>query len=219
MRGDGRGGSVTTYAQPEDRTQHRHVRSGTGWKVYVAAVVVGLLAAAAGAVVAGLRPARYDSVAALALDQPRAIAAGADAGVVNKLSALRLKYTGLVPTQEFAERLTGTAGLQPGAIRSRLFARASGGSLILEVGARSSDADTSHELAQAAADELVQYVADEQSAAQIPDELRFTMTVVTPASGGHKVVPTFKQELGAAGLAGLVVFAAVLAVAAIRTND
>lgn len=210
---------MTTHAQPGDRVDHSRARAGTGWRIYVIALVLGLVAAVVAGVIAGLRPAKYESVAALAIDQPKAIAASADAGVVNKLSALRLKYTGLVPTQEFAERLTGATGLTAGEIRPLVFARSAGGSLIFEVGARSSDADRSHSVAQAVADSLVQYVQDEQADASIPEDQRFTLTVVTPASGGRKVVPTGNQELGAAGLAGLVVFAAVLAVAAIRDRD
>jgi hypothetical protein len=210
---------VTTHAQRDHRDDFGLARSRTGWRVYVAALVLGVVAAVAAGVVVGLRTDKYESVAALAIDQPRAIAASADAGVVSKLSSLRLKYTGLVATQEFADRLDGQAGLPAGAIKSALFGRASGGSLILEIGARTTSLATSHTLAQAAADELVRYVQDEQQSAGIPALQQFTMRVVTPASAGRRVVPTLKQEVGAAGLAGLVVFAAVLAVAAIRDRD
>jgi uncharacterized protein involved in exopolysaccharide biosynthesis len=185
----------------------------------VLALVLGVVAAVGAGMLAGLRTEKYESVAALAIDQPRAIAASGDAGVVNKLSALRLKYTGLLPTQAFAERLTTETGMSPDAIRHALFARTSGGSLILEVGSRTATAERSHALTQAAADELVSYVQAEQATAGIPEDQRFKMTVVTPASVARKVVPTLKQQVGAAGLAGLVVFAAVLVIAAIRDRD
>jgi hypothetical protein len=210
---------VTTYAQPHHRVDDRRARSGAGWRVYVVAVVLGLLAAVGAGVRVGLRPDKYESVAALAIDQPRAIAASGDAGVVNKLSSLRLKYTGLLPTEAFAERLTAPTGMSTNTIRHALFARTSGGSLILEVGARTATPERSHSLAQAAANGLVNYVQEEQATAGIPEDQRFTMTVVTPASVARKVVPTVKQQVGAAGLAGLIVFAAVLVIAAIRDRD
>src|SRR5947208_10184047 len=64
----------------------------------IVATIVGL--AASYAVAKGTH--RYQSLALVEIDQPLAIAASPDDGVVAKLSRLRYKYAGLMRTETFA---------------------------------------------------------------------------------------------------------------------
>jgi capsular polysaccharide biosynthesis protein len=183
------------------------------------AVIVGVVAAVIAAVVVASEQVKYQSTATMAIDQPRAIAASGDAGVVSKLSALRTKYTGLVKTQTFAQPIAADLGFNVNSVRSQLFARSPQDSLLIQVGALTADRTTSQKLAEAASSALTDYVQNEQEAAQIPKENRFTITEVTPAGPGVKVSPTRKRIVGAAGLAGLLGFAAVFAALSVRARD
>ncbi len=180
------------------------------------ALVVGVVAAAVAAAAVAAQPAKYQSVATMAIDQPRAIAASGDAGVVAKLSALRSKYTGLVTTQVFAEPIAQRLGLNPNYVRSKLFAQEPVNSLLIRVGAQTGNRAQSHTLAEAAATELNQYVQNEQEQAAVPKAEVFTITEVSPAGVGAKVSPTKKRIAAAGGLAGLLVFAAVFAALSLR---
>lgn len=211
---------ITDLDVEERRGLRRAVaRRRPGWVWFALALVLGAVAAGIAGLTVAAEKVKYESVAALAVDQPRAIAVSGDAGVVDKLSALRYKYAGLLTTQTFAEPVATQLHATVGQVRGALFATTPGNSLIMNVGARTTSAATSQAVAQTAADALVRYVQNEQTSAGIKPDLQFTMTVVTPADPGQKISPTFKRELGAAGLAGLVVFAAVLAVVAIRTRE
>lgn len=183
------------------------------------ALVVGLVAAAIAAVVVGSEQVKYQSIATMAIDQPRAIAASGDAGVVAKLSTLRTKYTGLVRTQLFDQPIADKLNVNVNAVRSQLFARAPQDSLLIQVGALTANPKTSQTLAEAAASALTDYVQNEQKDAQIPEINRFTITEVTPAGMGIKVSPTNRRIAGAAGLAGLLGFAAVFAALSVRARD
>jgi capsular polysaccharide biosynthesis protein len=187
--------------------------------VYAVAVAVGIVAAVAAFLAVRLQAAKYESTSAIAVDQVRAIAVSGDAGVVAKLSALRNKYAGILTSEEFAAPVATTVHLAPGTVRASLFAVVPGDGLIFEVGARTSSATTSREIAAAAATALVNYAQEEQTAAGIQPDQQFTLRVVTPAEGAAKISPTRKKEAGAAGLAGLLAAAVVLAVAAIRSRD
>lgn len=193
---------------------------GQRWVVAAGlALIVGIVAAVLAAVVVASGQVKYQSVATMAIDQPRAIAASGDAGVVSKLSALRTKYTGLVTTQTFAQPIADKLNANVNAVRGQLFARAPENSLLIQVGAVTANRTTSQTLADAAASALTDFVNNEQEAARIPDVNRFTITQVTPAGIGIKVSPTRKRIVGAAGLAGLLGFAAVFAALSVRARD
>jgi capsular polysaccharide biosynthesis protein len=182
-------------------------------------VVVALIAAGAAAAAVAAQSAKYQSVATMAIDQPRAIAASGDAGVIAKLSVLRSKYSGLVTTQVFALPIAQQLGLNPNFVRSRLFARTPQNSLIIQVGAQTGSRNQSRTLAEGAAAGLTKYVQDEQQQAGVADNNRFTIDQVTPAGPGVKVSPTRKRILAAAGLAALLAFAAVFAALSLRGRE
>lgn len=183
------------------------------------AVVVALVAAGAAAFAVLAQSAKYQSVATMAIDQPRAIAASGDAGVIAKLTALRTKYSGLVTTQVFALPIAQQLNVPPNVVRNGLFAETPQNSLIIRVGARTGSRDQSRALAEAAATGLTRYVQDEQVQAAVPEGNRFTIDEVSPAGPAAKVSPTKKRVLAAAGLAGLLAFAAVFAALSLRGRE
>jgi len=183
------------------------------------AVVVGVVAAVVAAAIVASGQVKYQSVATMAIDQPRAIAASGDAGVVSKLSTLRTKYTGLARTQIFDQPIADKLGVNVNLVRSELFASAPANSLLIQIGAVTADRTASQRLAEAASSALTDYVQKEQQDAHIPAASQFTITEVTPAGPGIKVSPTRRRTLGAAGLAGLLGFAAVFAALSVRARD
>lgn len=183
------------------------------------AVVVALVAAAAAGVAVLAQSAKYQSVATLAIDQPRAIAASGDAGVIAKLTALRTKYSGLVTTQVFAAPIAQQLNLSPNVVQSGLFAETPPNSLIIRVGARTGSRERTRTLADAASTALTNYVQNEQVQAGVPDSNRFTIDQVSPAGPALKVSPTRKRVLAAAALAGLLAFAAVFAALSLRGRE
>lgn len=195
-------------------------RGRSAWLTFGLALLVGLVAAGITWGVVASQKAQYESVATLAIDQPRAIAASGDAGVISKLSSLRLKYAGLVTTQAFAAPLAqGLSGADPIRVRNALFARVPGNSLLLQVGAQGHDRQAARSIADAAANSLVSYVQDEQQKAGIPTAQQFTFTVVTPAAAARKISPTNRKIAGATALAGLLGFAVVVAALSLRSRD
>jgi capsular polysaccharide biosynthesis protein len=183
------------------------------------AVVVGLVAGLAAAAAVAVQPAKYASAATMAIDQPRAIAASGDAGVVAKLAALRTKYAGLVTTQIFATPIGQKLGLPAAYVRSQLYAQLPENSLLIVVGSETASADQAQALASAASSALTQYVADEQRAAGIPEANWFTIKEVTPAYPGVKVAPSRKKIAAAGGLAALLGFAATFAALSLRRRE
>jgi capsular polysaccharide biosynthesis protein len=205
---------VSTSAAADDGGTSRR-----GWLAVGLALLVGVIAAVVAGAVVGTQKAYYDSVATMAIDQPRALAASGDAGIVAKLTALRSKYSGLVTTQVFAQPIADDIGLEVGLVRSRLFARTPSNSLLIQVGAHTAQRGSSQALAEAAAEALTEYVQKEQSDAGVPEDARFTITEVSPAGAAVKVSPTGKRIAASAGLAGLVGFAAVFAALSLRARD
>src|SRR3954452_21039706 len=189
------------------------------WSAFLLALLLGAIAASVAGFVVRQQPADYQSSSAIAVDQLRPLVFSGDAGVVAKLVTLRFKYTGYVTTLDFADTVANATHLSAGTVHGALFASAAPNSLILVVGARTHDAAQSARIAAAAADALVEHVKAEQTAAGIKPEVQVTMKVVTPATRGVQISPTLKKEVGAAGVAGLVVVAAALSVAALRTRE
>jgi hypothetical protein len=69
-------------------------------------------------------------------------------------------------------------------------ANAPGPSLAILVGARTTDPARAQQIAQATAEQLVKYVADEETRAFIPARDQIVMTIVVPSFLGVKVEPT-----------------------------
>src|SRR3954453_17011923 len=189
------------------------------WSAFLLALLLGAIAASVAGFVVRQQPADYQSSSAIAVDQLRPLVFAGDAGIVAKLVSLRFKYTGYVTTLEFADAVAHATNLPSGTVHRALFASAAPNSLILELGASTHAPALSQKIASAAADALVQHVRAEQTAAGIKPDAQVTTRVVTPATGAVQTSPTVKKEVGAAGVAGLVVAALVLSVAALRSRE
>jgi tyrosine-protein kinase len=182
----------------------------------VAAVVAGVFVGGLAALLMVTSPPTYQSQAALLIDQPRAIAASGDAGVVAKLSNLRLKYVGIVATSRIAGPAAARAGVPAARARADLSAAASPNSLLLVVIARDENGALVQRLAQAAAQQLVRDVDDEQNRYKIPPAQRFFFSIVTPASPAVKVEPTDKRVAAVSLVSGALAAAVVLTAFVLR---
>ncbi len=178
--------------------------------------VVALVVAGVAALIVWLRPDVYQSTAVLSIDQPRAIAASADAGVIDKLSRLRLKYAGLVSTEAFAAPVAAHFGTSSADVSRELFAKPVGDSLLLQVGAQAPDKSSARQLAGAAAEALVEYVHHEETSNHIPGGERFSFSLVSAAEDGQHISPSGKSIAGAGALAGVVALGAGLALVSLR---
>jgi hypothetical protein len=218
--------STTTIPRPKTPppTDRPYVSSATlaarrtiTWRrphpiVIVASALVGLLLALVAGVAVHRGTPTYQSIAALEIDQPRALVLSPDDGVVAKLSRLREKYAGLVHTTVFAQPVAQQLGLPVGVIQSTLSARIDPDSLLLEVGARAHSQAETQAIARAGAQRLVDYTRSEQAADKIPAEQRVTFTVLTPAGPAGKVLPT--QRRGFLSAAGAFILATALCLVA-----
>lgn len=175
----------------------------------VVALLVGALVGALLAVAVGRRQETYESHAVLAIDQPLAIAASGSGGIVDKLSRLRGKYAGLVRTNVIAQPVATRTNQTVGAVRGALTASADATSLLMTVGARSTDRALAGRLATAAAREVVDYAAAEQARVSIPKAQRFSFAVVVPASAPVSVTPQRSRQVRV-GFIGLVLGAALV---------
>jgi len=137
----------------------------------------------------------FQSQALLEIDQPQAIAASGDEGVVAKLGRLRFKYAGLVRTQVFSGPVAQQLGLPQGLVASSLYALADQQSLLLAIGARTHNADQARLIAQAASQYLTSYVRDEQNRNSIPEAQQVTFSIATPAGAARQVAPTRRREV------------------------
>jgi capsular polysaccharide biosynthesis protein len=183
----------------------RRRRIAGGLLLVILAVSLGAVAGAFVAYYQYTRPALYRSTAVLLIDEERAIAASPNEGVLAKLSRLRAKYAGIVGTTVFATAVAERTGLPPSAVNGSLIAGVDPTSLLLRISAGSRSRDRAHLLAQSAAEELVSYVDNEQSSADIPPELRVSFTIVSPAAGAVQVAPNHRR----AELVGVFVFAVI----------
>lgn len=162
----------------------------------------------------------YESSSTLLIDQPRALSVADDSGLIDKLSRLRFKYSGLVTTARFAELVSPEVGLPEEEVRASLFSRVDTESLLVQVGARGSDPDRTRVLADAAAEALVDYVEQEQEEADVPDPLRFFFSIVTPADEGEPLPDPADRYGAAAIVAGvLLLLGAAVALVVLPRRD
>ncbi|MGZ6791328.1 MAG: hypothetical protein ACXVGH_00115 [Mycobacteriales bacterium] len=175
------------------------------------AVLAAVLAAGAAGVAAHRSPGSQTSTALLSLDEPRAVAAAGDAGVLEKLSRIRLKYLGLVGTDRLAVPVASVLGVPVSQVRGRLSATASPADLLLRV---SCSGPAARRCAQALATSLVAYVSSEQVTNGIPADQRLEAAVVQDAGPALAPASSRTRTLGLALVAGALAAAAVLAVAA-----
>jgi capsular polysaccharide biosynthesis protein len=173
--------------------------------VGIAALLV-VIAAVAGYEVAARRAPTYVASAATMLDQPLTIAQSQDAGVIDKLARLRLKYAGILRSDAVVNAAATSAGVSRDTVAATEVVRVDPGSLLLYVGASGTRASQAVRVANALASALSGYVTREQRSAQIAPRDRVELTVVAPARHAAAVLPTSRQKLLTGLGTGLVAF-------------
>ena len=153
----------------------------------------------------------YRSQTTLLFDQLHAVASSGDAGVLAKLSLLRVKYVDLLQTSAITGPVARKTGLPEPTVRGALQATAPPAQFVLAVTATLAQPAQARELATAAADELIAYNQHEQSSAGIPADQQVTISVVSPAQPATQVAASRRRAVayGAAAAVG----AALLVVA------
>lgn len=190
-----------------------------GGVAILVAVLLGALAGAGVGYAASRGAPVWRSEAVLAIDEPKALAAADDAGVIDKLSRLRYKYVGLVQTERIAVPVATRLGLPVGVVRGQLSASASPSDLLLRVFGTAGTRSAAQAAAGAIAAELPTYVDQEQTDTAIPAAQRIVLTLASSASDATRIAPSQHRVLGAGLAAGLAVAALVLAAFAILTGS
>lgn len=146
------------------------------------ALIVGLLVGVLAADLTATRNPTYSSTAILLTDQPRALSLADGDGIVLKLARLRLKYIGLVGTPVITTSVARELGRSPSNLGGMLAGIAPAQNININVIAVSADKSLAPRLAQAAAQELSAYAANEQQANGIAAKDQFALTLISPAS-------------------------------------
>lgn len=169
------------------------------------AVAIGLVAGAVGYANVMRQAPQYQSTAVMLMDQPLALSAG-DAGVVVKLNALRGKYVALVLTAEIMTPAAKRANLPVGQVRAAQRPVIPAQTLTLLPTARANNPELAQKIAQATAQTIEDYVADEQAATGLTPPQRISLRIVQNAGVGNKVTPSparGRQVAVVTGAAGL----------------
>src|SRR4051812_16120344 len=119
---------------PGRRPQRRHISRRYLATVFAGSLVVATLVGLVAAYATSKAAPRYQSLALVEIDQPRAIAVSPDDGVVAKLSRLRYKYSGLMRTDTFAAPVAQKLGLNVNQVTGSVFAVVDASSLLIGVG-------------------------------------------------------------------------------------
>ena len=91
-------------------------------------------------------------------------------------------------------------------------------SLLTFVVGRGDSAAFSQRLAQAAAEEIVTFAADEQAAAVVPLDQRYVFRVVDPAGAAAKISPRRSKIVAISSVVGIVTLAAALLLAQVAAR-
>lgn len=173
---------------------------------FVAAIIVALVVAALSATIVLTRPAKYESTAAVAVDQPSLIASGGDR-VIDKLARIRVKYAPLLRTDVMTVPLAKELSTTPGNLRSTLSAATPADNVLILVKATTGSRSQSQTYAAKAADFLSKYAKDEQARDSVPANLQFQLVVVDQARPGTKTDPSPSRALAVTVVAGLIALA------------
>lgn len=204
-------GDAATTGVPRTALRDLLTRSS----VAAVTVVVAVLGGAVGDLVVEQRPAVYAAQSAVTLDQPLTISQSQDAGVVDKLSRLRLKYAGELRSDPVVEAVATSTQQSVGTVRGALFTGQDPDSLILFIGARGSSPNVAQSLANAYAQQLQRFVQHEQTTNAIAPRDRLSLDILVPARYAAHVSPTRRQRLVGAGGAAVVAGLLVLGLAAL----
>ena len=169
------------------------------------AVAIGLVTGAVGYATVMRQAPQYSATAVMLMDQPLALSSG-DAGVVVKLNALRGKYVALILTAEIMAPAAKRANLPVGQVRAAQRPVIPAQTLTLLPTARARTPELAQQIAQATAQTIEDYVADEQAATGLNPAQRISLRIVQNAGVGNKVTPSSsrgRQVAVVAGAAGL----------------
>lgn len=151
----------------------------------------------------------WSSTAVLSIDQPGAIAASDDSGVIDKLSRLRFTYVGLIETDRLAAPVAKTLDEPVEDVRDRLTGEAELQNLLIKATGTDDTEDGAMRTATALAAALVAQVAADQKAVAAPPVLKVSLSVVRPAEEAEQIAPSRLRAVAVALLVGLVAGAAV----------
>lgn len=183
------------------------------------ALVALVLAGASGAAIARSSASGYASTAVLSIDQPLVVASATDPGPIEKLNRLRLQYAALLQTSIIADDIAERTGKQAADVAASVSAQATATSLLIVLEARDDDEAGAMELARVSAEALIDFSEQSQEAAEVPDEQRVELTVVTPArqarelSRGSRAVASVALALGLVAAAAVYTLVSLLAAA------
>lgn len=149
--------------------------------------LIGIFAAAMGALLTTNSGNRFQSRSTLLIDQPLAIAAGDGDAPLVKLEHLRSKYGPLLSTTALAKPIAEDMHMTPLAVSRSIRAVPRGSSLLLDVYGESTSRATARKLADTAAVNLIRFAADEQARNNIPEPRRFKFVSVDAARTGVKI--------------------------------
>ena len=183
-------------------------RPRPGWlpprpqRLVVCALLAVVVAALAGIV--SLRgPALHESRVSLVIDQPLALAAASDAGLLDKLARIRVKYADLVPTPDVSGPAAEELGLEVDQVAGSVAARLPDLSLRLDVVARDRRADDAVAIANAVSEALVGYVDSELENVGVEPAMRYRFRILAPARSAVQVEPDSEEAFRLAVSLGL----------------
>ena len=192
------------------------VRNWTIWdalKAYsprnlVFALILGILAAAAGGLIAFKQPSVYSAQTQMIIDQPRAIIQGKDNGAILKLAVLKIKYVDLAKSSGIAGQAAQALGLPEDRVNNNTLVTALPTDLLLSVQSQQPTAAGARRMSTAVSTAIITYADQEQARLGVAPGDRYNFTVVQ-APSASKVQPTANKALQAA--VGLGVLGFILA--------
>lgn len=150
----------------------------------------------------------YEARTVLLIDSPLSLATAGDDGTIVKLERLRSKYATLAGTEEMADPVAAKVGLRPGQVITSTDVVPPPATLTLVVVARADKRTAAVDLSTAMSEQIIDYVAAEHVANNVPPQDRFLFRSVQPARFAAKITPTVAD----ARTSALLGFGAALAV-------
>jgi hypothetical protein len=179
----------------------------------ILALVLALLAGAGAALYQKSKPTHYISYSIMLIDQPFAVIADPGDSTLAKLQRLRFYYAGLLQTQLISAPVAQQLHLPVGEVEGALSTLMSPSTFTIDLFAQGQNPSQAESIAQAATNQLITYVRQQQAKLGIPSPSRVILTEVSNPALGIKVSVSTKKELVSAGVAFVVVGAAFLIVA------
>jgi capsular polysaccharide biosynthesis protein len=179
----------------------------------ILALVLAMLAGAGAALYQRSKPTHYISFSTMLIDQPFVILSDPGDASLIKLQRLRFYYAGLVQTSVISGPVAQQVQLPVGEIEGALTTLISPSTFTINLFSQGRNPQEAEQIAQAATNELIDYVRKQQTTLGISKVNQVTLTEVTTPSAGVKVSVSTKKQLVSAGVAFFVVGAAFIIVA------